>query len=193
MRRGGIRDDLIRLSDARGRIAAQASGTQSMTMAAVNANKSKVLDAIARRGLSVSVANLNAPDQTIIAGSVEAIEDAVKILSHETMRVKPLAVTAAFHCGAMASAGEALAVTWPRCQRRRVIAAVGRSESAAGMQAKRPPISGAFLLVAVFSRRRRLVVAGPRRQARPLPGVTGACFERADNCPHSSRGYERDA
>ena len=36
------------------------------------------------------------------------------------------------------------------CQRRRVIAAVGRSESAAGMQAKRPPISGAFLLVAVF-------------------------------------------
>ena len=34
------------------------------------------------------------------------------------------------------------------CQRRRVIAAVGRSESAAGMQAKRPPISGAFLLVA---------------------------------------------
>src|ERR1019366_2108189 len=79
------------------------------------------------------------------------------------------------------------------CQRRRVIAAVGRRESAAGMQAKRPPISGAFLLVAVFSRRRGLVVAGPRRQARPLPGVTGACFERADNCPHSSQGYERDA
>jgi integrase len=79
------------------------------------------------------------------------------------------------------------------CQRRRVIAAVGRRESAAGMQAKRPPISGAFLLVAVFSRRRRLVVAGPRRQARPLPGVTGACFERADNCPHSSQGYARDA
>ena len=79
------------------------------------------------------------------------------------------------------------------CQRRRVIAAVGRSESAAGMQAKRPPIWGAFLLVAVFSRRRCLVVAGPRRQARPLPGVTGACFERADNCPHSSQGCERDA
>ena len=79
------------------------------------------------------------------------------------------------------------------CQRRRVIAAVGRRESAAGMQAKRPPISGAFLLVAVFSRRRRLVVAGLRRQARPLPGVTGACFERADNCPHSSQGYARDA
>ena len=114
---GGIsRDDLIRLSDARGRIAAQASGTQSMTMAAVNANESKVLDAIARRGLSVSVANLNAPDQTIIAGSVEAIEDAVKILSHETMRVKPLAVTAAFHCGAMASAGEALAVELAKVQ-----------------------------------------------------------------------------
>ena len=64
----------------------------------------------------MSVANLNAPDQTIIAGSVEAIEDAVKILSHETMRVKPLAVTAAFHCGAMASAGEALAVELAKVQ-----------------------------------------------------------------------------
>ena len=37
-----------------------------------------------------------------------------------------------------------------KCQRRRVIAAVGRRKSAAGTQAKRPPISGAFLLVAVF-------------------------------------------
>ena len=114
---GGIsRDDLIRLSEVRGRIAAQASGTQSMTMAAVNANESKVLEAIARRDLSVSVANLNAPDQTIIAGSVEAIEEAVKVLSDEAMRVKPLAVTAAFHCGAMASAGGALAVELAKVQ-----------------------------------------------------------------------------
>src|ERR1019366_10398798 len=58
---------------------------------------------------------------------------------------------------------------------------------------KKAPDIGDLFACRVFSRRRRLVVAGPRRQARPLPGVTGACFERAGNCPHSSQGYERDA
>ncbi len=39
----------------------------------------------------------------------------------------------------------------PHCQRRRDFAAAGRSNSAAGTQARRPPISGAFLLVAFHS------------------------------------------
>jgi transposase-like zinc ribbon protein len=38
-----------------------------------------------------------------------------------------------------------------RCQRRRDVAAVGRSKSAARTQARRPPILGAFLLVAFYS------------------------------------------
>jgi len=37
-----------------------------------------------------------------------------------------------------------------RCQRRRDFAAAGRSKSAARTQARRPPISGVFLLVALF-------------------------------------------
>jgi len=37
------------------------------------------------------------------------------------------------------------------CQRRRDFAAAGRSKSAAQRQARRPPISGAFLLVAFHS------------------------------------------
>jgi hypothetical protein len=37
------------------------------------------------------------------------------------------------------------------CQRRRDFAAAGRSKSAARTQARRPPISGAFLLVAFHS------------------------------------------
>ena len=37
------------------------------------------------------------------------------------------------------------------CQRRRDFAVAGRSKSAARTQARRPPISGAFLLVAVHS------------------------------------------
>ncbi len=38
-----------------------------------------------------------------------------------------------------------------RCQRRREFAAAGRSKSTARTQARRPPLSGAFLLVAFHS------------------------------------------
>jgi malonyl CoA-acyl carrier protein transacylase len=103
------RDDLIRLSEVRGRIAGEASQKKSGTMAAVNADESRVLALIARLELAVRVANLNAPDQTIIAGTAEAIETAVKALTQESMRCTPLAVTAAFHCAAMAAARDALA------------------------------------------------------------------------------------
>lgn len=100
------RDDLIRLSEIRGRIAAQ---VQSGTMAAVSAGEAQVAEAITRLGLAVSVANINAPDQTIVAGPVDAVEAAVKALSQESMRVRRVAVTAAFHCGEMAAAQQALA------------------------------------------------------------------------------------
>ncbi|PPD02252.1 MAG: erythronolide synthase, partial [Methylocystis sp.] len=103
------REDLIRISDARGRISKEISVAQPATMAAVNANEAWTLEAIARLELAVSVANLNAPDQTIIAGSVAAIDAAVKALSGEDVRVKRLPVTAAFHCNAMAGAQAALA------------------------------------------------------------------------------------
>ena len=103
------REDLIRISDARGRISKEISVAQPATMAAVNANEKWTLEAIARLELAVSVANLNAPDQTIIAGPIAAIDAAVKALSGEDVRVKRLPVTAAFHCNAMAGAQAALA------------------------------------------------------------------------------------
>ncbi|WP_029651496.1 type I polyketide synthase [Methylocystis sp. SB2] len=103
------REDLIRISDARGRISKEISVAQPATMAAVNANEAWTLQAIARLELAVSVANLNAPDQTIIAGPIAAIDAAVKALSGEDVRVKRLPVTAAFHCNAMAGAQAALA------------------------------------------------------------------------------------
>jgi acyl transferase domain-containing protein/NAD(P)H-dependent flavin oxidoreductase YrpB (nitropropane dioxygenase family)/acyl carrier protein len=103
------RDDLIRLSEVRGRIAAEASRAQSGMMAAVNADEARVQEAIRRLNLAVSVANLNAPDQTIIAGPADAIKLAGEALGRESMRVKPIPVTAAFHCGAMAGAGTVLA------------------------------------------------------------------------------------
>jgi acyl transferase domain-containing protein/NAD(P)H-dependent flavin oxidoreductase YrpB (nitropropane dioxygenase family)/NADP-dependent 3-hydroxy acid dehydrogenase YdfG len=99
------RDQLLHLSLARGRLCAQAPAG---AMAALDAGGAHVAEAIARHGLAVSIANLNAPDQTIIAGAVDAIETAQARLTQEGMRVKRLAVGSAFHCDHMADIRVAL-------------------------------------------------------------------------------------
>lgn len=100
--------ELIRVSEIRGRLTAQAGQKSPGTVAAVNAAGELVRELIERRALDVSVANLNAPDQTIIAGSVEAIDGAVAALSEEGLRVARLPIGAAFHSPAMASARDGL-------------------------------------------------------------------------------------
>jgi acyl transferase domain-containing protein/NAD(P)H-dependent flavin oxidoreductase YrpB (nitropropane dioxygenase family)/NADP-dependent 3-hydroxy acid dehydrogenase YdfG len=100
------RDELLRLSLARGRLSA---GAPAGVMAALDVDGAAAAAAIGRHGLDVAVANLNAPDQTIIAGTAEAIDAALPALAQEGMRVKRLAVGAAFHCAHMAPVGAALA------------------------------------------------------------------------------------
>ncbi|WP_220476989.1 type I polyketide synthase [Massilia cavernae] len=100
------RGDLLRLSLARGRLSAQAPAG---AMAALDVDGARAEAAIARHGLAVSIANLNAPDQTIIAGPAEAIEAAQAPLSQEGMRFKRLPVGVAFHCAGMAPVRDALA------------------------------------------------------------------------------------
>ena len=102
------RDELIQLADARGRIASQAARDQKMAMAAVNTSRSRVEELVAKHGLAVAVASLNAPDQTIIAGPSEAIDDAIKAFDQISVRATRLAVTAAFHTKAMAGSRGAL-------------------------------------------------------------------------------------
>ena len=102
------RNELIQLADARGRIASQAARDQKMAMAAVNTSESKVAELITNHSLDVAVASLNAPDQTIIAGSSEAIDAAIKAFDEISVRATRLAVTAAFHTKAMAGSRGAL-------------------------------------------------------------------------------------
>ncbi|MFD2837400.1 acyltransferase domain-containing protein [Azotobacter vinelandii] len=78
-------------------------------MAAIDADEVRVRALIEQHGLNVSLANLNAADQTIVAGSPEAIEVAARVLGKESLRVKVLPVSAAFHSPAMAGAREGLA------------------------------------------------------------------------------------
>jgi len=103
------RDDLIRLSEIRGRIAAEAGQRSRGAMAAVDADGARLEKLVAEHGLGVSVANLNAPDQTIVAGPEEAIDAAAEVFAKASLRVTKLAVRGAFHCAAMADASAALA------------------------------------------------------------------------------------
>ncbi|MES2759878.1 MAG: SDR family NAD(P)-dependent oxidoreductase [Pseudomonadota bacterium] len=99
------RDDLVRLSLTRGRLSAAAP---EGAMAALDVGAAGAAAAIAQHGLALSVANLNAPDQTIVAGSSAALEAALAPLSQHGIRVKRLAVGTAFHCAHMAATGVAL-------------------------------------------------------------------------------------
>ncbi len=109
-------DDLIRLSEIRGRIAAEVGQRNPGAMAAVDAGGERVQELIDRHELGVTIANLNTPDQTIIAGSPEAVDAAATLLSGEALRVTKLQVTGAFHCSKMADACERLAAELARIE-----------------------------------------------------------------------------
>ncbi len=57
----------------------------------------------------VEVANLNAPGQTVISGTAEAVARASERLREEGARVVPLKVSAPFHCRLMQGAADRLA------------------------------------------------------------------------------------
>ncbi|WP_400771287.1 SDR family NAD(P)-dependent oxidoreductase [Methylosinus sporium] len=103
------RDDLLKLSQIRGQISAEAAAADGGTMAAVAADEARVAQVIRSLGLEVAIANLNAPDQTIVAGAGAAIDRAVEAFRAQGLRAKRLPVTAAFHCAAMAPAQARLA------------------------------------------------------------------------------------
>lgn len=96
---------LLALSMTRGSLCSQAPPG---AMAALDAGIEVVGAAIERHGLAISIANLNAPDQTVVAGTVEAIDAACAAFLQDGMRVKRLAVGSAFHCAHMAPVAGAL-------------------------------------------------------------------------------------
>jgi [acyl-carrier-protein] S-malonyltransferase len=71
---------------------------------AVEATVAEVADA----GLVVDVANLNAPQQTVISGSAAGVAAASERLRAAGARTVPLKVSAPFHCRLMAPAAEAM-------------------------------------------------------------------------------------
>ncbi len=96
-------DTLFRLSHVRGRIIKDSVGAQPGAMAAVSADAGETARAI--EGLAdVWVANLNAPRQTIIAGAVERVDEALAALERQGLRARRIPVACAFHSPLMETA-----------------------------------------------------------------------------------------
>jgi [acyl-carrier-protein] S-malonyltransferase len=106
--------DALQLVAERGRLMAEASSRVDGTMAAVIGLTAEQLEAIcaaaSTAGGLVQVANLNAPDQVVLSGQRQAVEEASsRAREAGASRVLPLAVSGPFHSAYMGDAAAAFA------------------------------------------------------------------------------------
>jgi len=105
--------DAVRLVRKRGRYMQEAVPPGVGAMAALLRLPEGALDGIlaaAAQGEVVSAANLNAPDQVVIAGHAGAVKRAMELAKAAgARRAVPLQVSAPFHCALMAPAQQRLA------------------------------------------------------------------------------------
>jgi len=102
-------DDLLSLSEARGRYIKEAANGDGLgTMAAVRSDRETV-EKIAEDYPDVLVANHNAPQQTILSGSYASINAIVEKLNEQKIVARALQVGAAFHSPFVAPAKDRLA------------------------------------------------------------------------------------
>jgi polyketide-type polyunsaturated fatty acid synthase PfaA len=101
------RTNLLLLSSYRGRVCAEAAATCPGAMAAIQADAASVGQA-SQPDAETYVANRNAPDQTVIAGPITAIDTAIERFSQRGLRARKLPVSAAFHTPLLTPAAEAM-------------------------------------------------------------------------------------
>jgi [acyl-carrier-protein] S-malonyltransferase len=109
--------DAVRTVRARGRYMQESVPVGTGAMAAVLGGELEAIQRIceeASEGQVCSVANLNAPNQAVIAGNAEAVDRAIERLSGVAKRVIKLKVSAPFHCALMKPAQERLAADLER-------------------------------------------------------------------------------
>jgi len=104
--------DAVRLVRARGEAMQTAVPAGEGAMAAIlklgRAEVEAAVDAVRAEGLVVDIANLNAPQQTVISGSAAGVAAAAERLKAAGGRAVPLKVSAPFHGRLMRPAAEAL-------------------------------------------------------------------------------------
>jgi acyl transferase domain-containing protein/NAD(P)H-dependent flavin oxidoreductase YrpB (nitropropane dioxygenase family) len=96
-------EDLLALSEARGECIVAAAGDDPGAMAAISAAPAAVASALGD-AREVVLANENAPDQTVIAGPVAALEAALARLQAAGLSGRRLPVACAFHSPVVAAA-----------------------------------------------------------------------------------------
>jgi [acyl-carrier-protein] S-malonyltransferase len=99
-------DDGLRLVAARGRLMQEAAEeTGDGGMLAVRARDRAIVEQVAAKA-NLSIANDNAPDQLVLSGALDALDEAESVLREYRVRAKRLPVAGAFHSPLMEPAVE---------------------------------------------------------------------------------------
>ena len=104
--------DAVRTVRARGRYMQEAVPVGTGAMAAVIGGEREAIEQACREASGnqvCSVANINSPNQVVIAGNTEAVDRAMDLLKGVAKRVIKLNVSAPFHCALMKPAQDRLA------------------------------------------------------------------------------------
>lgn len=104
--------DAVRTVRARGRYMQEAVPVGTGAMAAVIGGELSAIESVCeevRQAQVCSVANMNSPNQVVIAGNTEAVDRAIESLKGVAKRVIKLNVSAPFHCALMKPAQDRLA------------------------------------------------------------------------------------
>ena len=99
---------LYTLSEARGRFIVESGSPDLGTMAAVSERSEQVAE-ILESVEGIWIANVNAPRQTVISGTRQGVENAVKRLESCGVQARPIPVACAFHSPLIAQARDRLA------------------------------------------------------------------------------------
>ena len=103
--------DAVRTVRARGRYMQEAVPVGTGAMAAVIGGEREAIEKVCREasgGQVCSVANINSPNQVVIAGDSGAVDRAMALLKDVAKRVIKLNVSAPFHCALMKPAQDRL-------------------------------------------------------------------------------------
>jgi [acyl-carrier-protein] S-malonyltransferase len=104
--------DAVRTVRARGRYMQEAVPVGTGAMAAVIGGEREAIEQACREASGdkvCSMANINSPNQVVIAGNTEAVDRAMELLKGIAKRVIKLNVSAPFHCALMKPAQDRLA------------------------------------------------------------------------------------
>ena len=105
--------DAVQIVRARGRYMQESVPVGTGAMAAVIGGELSEIQRVceeASAGQVCSVANMNSPNQVVIAGNTEAVDRAIEALKGVAKRVIKLNVSAPFHCALMKPAEEKISV-----------------------------------------------------------------------------------